>query len=330
MKGKQKWLSLATCLLIMIYSTSAVYGEQTGNLVISYVPLATFHEMQIIVIGGGCYKDGNIDVCTGNQVYKLTQDDIKTFTIYPSKGYQVKSILYDGLPVQMNEKRQIEVPMKDHNTILIITFEKETQEVPKEEPSIPKEEPIIPTIPPSLEEEVKDEEEDEEEEKEIVSMVVKRGSIDDDDIDEYLKKTIKGKFTILSHNIQNEDGTYEVVVQLEDGSIQNIQVEVEGESSPKDGGNIVTETNPSNTYMASVTALYSGYFLMNVLKKKIRQEVMTKRFDALTLMFVGSISLIQMLNENPMDNKVYVGYCLVAGASSGISMLLKFCKRKGI
>lgn len=322
MKGKQFWLSIVLTLCVLYQGTFAISAEQISNTDVNYVPIATLHEMQVIIVGDGCYKDGNINVCTSNQVYQLKQHDIKTFKLYPTKGYQVKSVLYDGESLNLIETNKVQVSMKRKNTVLIFTFEKKIEDEIVQKP-IPPKDPPNNKEPPSIIE--KDEGI---EDKDITSVITKKENVINGDIDEFLNRTITGKYTILSHNVQNKKGKYEVVVQLEDGSIQTIQVEIDDDLVPKSGGSILGSECKTHYYMISFTTLYCLYFFMHIIRKKIGEPTFTKKLGTLTLILIVMMTGIQfVLPYCAVDNQIYIMSCIITSVCTSLQMIFSAIKR---
>lgn len=264
-----------------------------------------YFEMEVVVLGNGSVFDGTQEIRQQINVYQLKDQDEKKFRLKADKDNRIKSVIFNYIDIsdQLNKRNEIKIRGLDFNTSLIITFEKDIKDTDK-----PLEPPIHPNPPTT---EVKPPI------KDIGTIITQEIVIDDlkDGItDELIRSYISSNldYKILSHNIQSETGTYEILIQLEDGTLQTLEIEVVSDKE-KNKLSIVTQKPCYIHYgIALMIIIYSLLFLRliykqhSIIKHKKERSNTNMKFGYLTATsYLLSTSFLLIFTQCVLDIWMY-------------------------
>lgn len=303
------FLLMIMVLVVALISNEVIHAKDTF---VQYSPEQDiYYQTKVIVIGNGSVMDGTQTIREGVTVFELLYGTTKEFKILPDQGYELKSVILDGIN-RRPENSRILIQQKRQQMLIVITFQKADQLQP---PQPEQQDPLWPDVS------IEDPNTDPMEEKEIISIIIKDIMVDDmehKDILDIIKDHIISEkpYKIISHNVQRKPGTYEVVIQFEDGTIQILHINVIGEVK-KDG---TTNTiHPPSCYihwfMILVTMIYillglRGTYLRHQLIQAYREKEYKKddtglhrmkKKSVLAILTTLCITFLYVIGQCPWD-----------------------------
>lgn len=127
MHSKNYGTALLQILMIVGFTILPVNAHEVE---VSYVPqdyeLKTFH-MEVRIQGQGAVLDQGLTL-KNPTFFALHSDEKKQFVLQPAQGYEIADIQYDGEDItNLLQQQTLTVKGKDHDTKLIVTFCKQSQ-----------------------------------------------------------------------------------------------------------------------------------------------------------------------------------------------------------
>ena len=205
--------------------------------------------------------DGSKPIGLGTVVYEMKYTDSKTLTFLPGRNAYVNKVEINGHRVDVSKLSSISIHHMEQDVKIYVEFgENVKEEQPSPQPSTPT---VVPEPKPETELG-----------KDVIIIITQdipqneiNGEITEDFIRKYLK--VNSDYEILSHNIQNRPGTYEVVIRLPDGTIRKVPIRVVApEAEEEISGEIGDKECRIHIVMLLLLLLYSGYNLVDIVIKK--------------------------------------------------------------
>lgn len=302
-------------LMIMVLALALISNEviHAKDTFVQYSPKQdAYYQTKVIVIGKGSVIDGAQTIREGVTIFELLYGTTKEFKLIPDQGYELKSVIVDGIS-RIPENGRILTQQKRQQMMIVITFQK----VDQIQPSQPEQQDPIWTDP-SIEDPNTD---SMDEEKEIISIIIKDVMINDmehkDILDIIREHIISEKpYKIISHNVQKKPGTYEVVIQFEDGTIQILHINVIDENKKDNTTNKIHQ--PScyiHWFMILVTMIYillglRGIYLRHQLIQAYRDKEYKmddtglhrmKKKSVLAILTILCITFLYVIGKCPWD-----------------------------
>lgn len=258
-------------LLNNTYSTMKVQSPQNDTIV-SYDPssdqLKKFY-LELTVIGDGIVYDGSAPIEKDSITFEMTYEDSKTLILNPNKNSYLKKVEINGRILNSSETDAIRISHMQRDMNVLVEFadyvqEKEPVRPLPDSPAFDKEESLT------------------EFEKDVIIIITQDIPLEDipDDItDDFIRKylDINDDYEILSHNVQDKVGYYDITIRLSDGSIRNVKVKVVGPEQEEEIKTSVTLECRIHIIMLILLLIYTGYNIVAIVRTRRKIDKLKQR-----------------------------------------------------
>lgn len=220
-----KYKILIICsILFLLDNTSLLAKIQSVNndTTVSYEPTPEQLQryfLELTVMGNGSVFDGTTPIENGSITYEMIYSDSKSLTIVPKKNSYLKKVIVDGVLLDTSKMKIISISHMERDMTVMVEFEDHAQE---EEPESPKPEK------PNTNNEIENIPIYDKDVVIIITQDIPLAEIPNEITENFIRRylNINDDYEILSHNIQNKPGVYEIMIRLSDGSVRKVKIKV--------------------------------------------------------------------------------------------------------